>query len=275
MTNEIPYESDGEVGSYIKNFSYQSARYGFWTPHRRTGFKLRDLGMRNATNGAMSAELMKFDSAGDARWEARLRKFDWMYVVSGSVDCFVNGADDEITLNAKDVIRFAPNTPVKFSNASSDFVAAEVYETAGEDKFVTAADASRLAVCQPSVERYSDDCRVKGGGIRPYFSYRNFNAKPFHIQEITMDEVIPLGTGFHIHTCGQFAYVFSGEARLIVERQEPIILRPGDAVYLSPGTAHNFLDYTLDYSVFEMTMPAEYDTIDVVVEPWPDASKSA
>ena len=73
--------------------------------------------------------------------------------------------------------------------------------------------------------------------------------------------------GFHRHDLAfQMVYILKGWVTYRWQgHDEPITAHAGASVYSPPGEVHNVIDYSEDMEVIEVTMPADYPTIDVEV----------
>lgn len=69
------------------------------------------------------------------------------------------------------------------------------------------------------------------------------------------------GTGFHQHDCEfQFVYVLNGWARFQCEDQGEVTIRAGSCVNQPPGIRHNLIEYSDDFEVLELVVPADFGT---------------
>ena len=108
----------------------------------------------------------------------------------------------------------------------------------------------------------------QGDGPRKYFQYRDLGVAEatdgrIHIHIIrATGPAQPGGTGWHRHTMCQLFYVFTGSAVLEVEPHDALRMYAGDAMCISAGTRHNVPDFSSDYSLLEVCIPADYDTVD-------------
>ena len=72
-------------------------------------------------------------------------------------------------------------------------------------------------------------------------------------------------TGYHSHALDfQMVYLFSGWARLYFEDIGEIRMEAGDAWYQPPGIRHEVLEYSDDWQVLEITLPADFEIRDEV-----------
>ena len=105
-------------------------------------------------------------------------------------------------------------------------------------------------------------------GLRPYFSYRDLGIKDATegrvlAQVIRADEPSKGPMGYHSHDLDfQMSYLLKGWARMYFEEVGEILVKAGDAWYQPPGVKHELLEYSDDWEVIEITMPADFETKD-------------
>jgi mannose-6-phosphate isomerase-like protein (cupin superfamily) len=103
-------------------------------------------------------------------------------------------------------------------------------------------------------------------GLRPYFEYRDLG-----IKDATKGKVLAHvirarqpcqgPSGYHSHGLEfQMNYMLKGWARMEFEDIGEIRLEAGDAWYQPPGVKHEVLEYSDDFTVIEITMPADFPT---------------
>ena len=69
------------------------------------------------------------------------------------------------------------------------------------------------------------------------------------------------GTDLHQHDCEfQFVCVLSGWARFQREDQGEVTIRAGSCVNQPPGIRHNLIEYSDDFEVLELVVPADFGT---------------
>ena len=103
-------------------------------------------------------------------------------------------------------------------------------------------------------------------GLRPYFGYRDLGIRDAtggkvlaHI--IRADQPCKGPLGYHSHDLDfQMVYMIRGWAQLCFEDIGEIRVEAGDAWYQPPGIKHEVLEYSDDWEVIEITMPAHFDT---------------
>jgi mannose-6-phosphate isomerase-like protein (cupin superfamily) len=119
------------------------------------------------------------------------------------------------------------------------------------------------------VNRAQDNPFVSGG-LRLYREYRDLGidaatdgAIKAHIIRTT--QPCPEGgSGAHYHKLAfQMVLVLAGRSRVWFEDEGEIELEKGDCWIQPPTIRHNVLDYSDDYEVLEITLPAQYTTVPV------------
>ena len=107
-------------------------------------------------------------------------------------------------------------------------------------------------------------------GLRPYFRYRDLGIKDA-TQGRVMAQVIKAAEpckgpmGYHSHVLDfQMGYMVKGWARMYFEGFGEMRVEAGDTWYQPPGVKHELLEYSDDWEVIEITMPAEFETTDEV-----------
>lgn len=103
-------------------------------------------------------------------------------------------------------------------------------------------------------------------GLRPDFVYRDLGIKDategrVMAQVIRADQACDGPMGYHSHDLEfQMVYMLKGWAQLEFEDVGEIRVEAGDAWYQPPGVKHEVLEYSDDFEVIEITMPAEFPT---------------
>ena len=105
-------------------------------------------------------------------------------------------------------------------------------------------------------------------GLRPYFKYRDLGIKDAtdgkvlaHV--IRADQPCEEAMGYHSHDLEfQWNYLLRGWARLDFEDIGEVRVEAGDAWYQPSGIKHEVLEYSDDFEVIEITMPADFPTHD-------------
>lgn len=103
-------------------------------------------------------------------------------------------------------------------------------------------------------------------GLRSYFRYRDLGAKEatggdvlVHMLQATKACEGPMG--YHSHTLDfQLSIMLKGWAQIELEDIGEFRVEAGDAWYQPSGIKHEVLDYSDDFEVIEITLPAEFPT---------------
>ncbi|MDE0298865.1 MAG: cupin domain-containing protein [Candidatus Poribacteria bacterium] len=106
-------------------------------------------------------------------------------------------------------------------------------------------------------------------GLRSYMAYRGLgiteatNGKVMaHV--IRANEPCNGPMGYHYHDLEfQLNYLIKGTARVYLEDIGEIQLAAGDAWYQAPNVKHEVLEYSDDFEVLEITMPADFPTHEI------------
>jgi quercetin dioxygenase-like cupin family protein len=68
----------------------------------------------------------------------------------------------------------------------------------------------------------------------------------------------------HYHNLDfQMVYVLKGWARVMFEGIGEVRFEAGSCMYQEPGIQHRVLEYSDDYTVIEITVPADFETVSV------------
>ncbi len=113
------------------------------------------------------------------------------------------------------------------------------------------------------------DAAFKGEGLRSFFAYRDLGIKAAtggrvgaHVIRATRP--CGDGTGRHRHRLAfQLVYVLKGRVTFWYEGPGEVTLGPGDCVHQPPGITHELIEGSADLEMLEITLPAEFATVDV------------
>ena len=105
-------------------------------------------------------------------------------------------------------------------------------------------------------------------GLRTYFEYRDLGIVEAtkgkvlaHVIRATESSSGP--GGYHTHDLEfQMNYVLNGWTRVEFEDDGVVRFEAGDSWYQSPNIKHEVLEFSEDFEVIEITMPAEFPTED-------------
>lgn len=114
----------------------------------------------------------------------------------------------------------------------------------------------------------SGEAKWEPGGLRPYFSYRDLGMRTAtdgrvlaHV--IRANQPCAGASGYHSHDLEfQMNYLIRGWARVDLGDLGEIRVEAGDAWYQPPNIKHELLEYSDDFEVLEITMPADFQTRD-------------
>jgi quercetin dioxygenase-like cupin family protein len=104
-------------------------------------------------------------------------------------------------------------------------------------------------------------------GLRPYFKYRDLGMVEATGGKVRAHVIAPTGPcqgpGDHHHHVLDFqmVYVLKGWARVHFEGVGEVRMEAGACMYQEPGIVHAVLEYSDDYTVIEITIPADFETI--------------
>lgn len=106
-------------------------------------------------------------------------------------------------------------------------------------------------------------------GLREYFAYRDLGMVDRSGGKVRAHVIRPNGPckgpgDLHYHVLDfQMVYVLQGWARVWFEGVGEIRFEPGSCMYQEPGIRHRVLEYSDDYTVIEITSPADFETVSV------------
>ena len=70
--------------------------------------------------------------------------------------------------------------------------------------------------------------------------------------------------GYHYHDLEfQMNYLIKGSARIYLEDIGEIYVESGDVWYQAPNVKHEVLEYSDDFEVLEITLPADFPTHEI------------
>jgi len=103
-------------------------------------------------------------------------------------------------------------------------------------------------------------------GLRPYFKYRDLGMVEATKGKVRAHVIAPTalcqGPGdLHDHALDfQMVYVLKGWARMQFEGIGEVRMEEGSCMYQEPGIKHSVIEYSDDYTVIEITIPADFET---------------
>ena len=107
-------------------------------------------------------------------------------------------------------------------------------------------------------------------GLRGYFAYRDLGMVGPTGGRVRAHVIRPVGaprvpgSDLHCHVLDfQMVYVLKGWARVHFEGVGEVRFEEGSCMYQQPGIHHRVLEYSDDYTVIEITMPADFKTVTI------------
>ncbi len=272
--------SDGELPPterprIAESFNYTPFRDGDFTQKGLRAFlTYRDLGLRAATAGLMKAEHIRATGRADAQtgWHCHDLDFQFVFVLEGHV-VFMTQDGETVTLRPGDCahlpafyrhdeIEFAPDFEVVEITAPAD-----VKTIVGRDAPVPARPAQSGRVSEFAVSYDRPEEYKIGDGPRRFLAYRDAavtaaTGRRVNINVVRNSKAGDSSTGWHYHGLAcQFVYVLKGWSRVEVEGEGEFTVRAGDAMTIPHGLKHDVSGFSADFTVLELNIPADYDTI--------------
>ena len=105
-------------------------------------------------------------------------------------------------------------------------------------------------------------------GLREYFEYRDLGMVAPTGGRVRAHVIRPVNgckpSDAHYHALDfQMVYVLKGWARVRFDGIGEVRFEAGSCMYQEPGLVHKVLEYSEDYTVIEITMPADFPTVTV------------
>jgi quercetin dioxygenase-like cupin family protein len=258
-----------------QSFDYAPLRESdFAAKGLRAFLQYRDLGLKAATGGLMRAEHIRAIGRADAQtgWHCHDLDFQFVFVVKGHVR-FTTQDGEVVTLRKGDCAHLPALYRHDETEFAPDFEVVEI--TAPADvKTIVGRDAplpqrspregrvSKFAASYDTPESYK-----VGDGPRRFLAYRDAAAtaatgRRVNINVVRNSKAGESSTGWHYHTLAcQFIFVLQGWSRVEVEGQGEFTVKAGDAMTLPHGLKHDVTGFSADFTVLELNIPADYDTI--------------
>jgi len=236
------------------------------------GLLCRDLGVQEASKGAVGVwRLRAGEPEQAAGWRLLDCDFEMLFVLRGAVS-IEDESGRAVSLGPGGCAVHPGRYPYRLSGLSEDFDAIHITSPASVAviRGEAALRAEREAVAhEPAYTHDTEDRYRRGDGPRAFFSYRDLGTRGptegrMHVHVVRASEP-GAGTGWHYHTMSQWFMVIGGTSTITVGERAPQPLRWGDAMCVGSGEAmrHDVSDFSGDYLVLEMCIPADYDTIAV------------
>jgi quercetin dioxygenase-like cupin family protein len=106
-------------------------------------------------------------------------------------------------------------------------------------------------------------------GLRDYFDYRDLGMVEATGGMLRAHVIRPSGSSkdtgdLHYHVLDfQMVYVLKGWARVHIEGVGEVRFEAGSCMYQEPGIHHRIIEYSDDYTVIEITVPADFETVSI------------
>lgn len=250
-----------------------------WAPNaggeyvERGGFLCRELGLEVSSGGALGVRRIRVGDHYSASFWRRLdADFDFIYVLEGSVR-IENSLTGRVDFAAGGAALHPRGMPYRLSNFSEDFEAVHITSPArfllSREEPGADVEGNSVAARTPVYTHDVDDQYILGAGPRKYFQYRDLGTREptesrIHLHVVRATE--PGGaTGWHYHSTAQWFMVLGGTSVVTIEDRPRQRVARGDSMCVGrgPRMRRNVTDYSGDYVVLEMCVPADYDTISV------------
>lgn len=232
-----------------------------WSPNddgewaqRDDGFTRRDLGLSNASSGLIEAAEL---GPGQATKVVRAGELRFVFVLQGTATLNVEGRGPEPLLPWS-AVNLVGGVEHSIDEPSDDFRAVDIAVPAG---ISGAVDEPSVIVTHEAPDQY-----VLADGPRAYFDYRDLGTaqsteRRVHVHIVRGTQAVTGGTGWHVHTMSQWFMVLRGKGTIEVDGQGSFEIGPGDSMCLGNGMKHDVSEFSQDYTVLEMCVPADYDTV--------------
>jgi len=240
-------------------YSWMPGDEGEWT-RAGTGFEQRELGLVEASKGLIAAvELRPDGQPVAADWVTNQADVAFLFVLAGSAKLTLPDGVRELT-------KWSSATLLRrgcyiLSDVSADFRAIDIRVPDSTTDTAGSANGSWSG----SVNDEADDQYVLANGPRSYFDYRDLQTRVpteqrMHIHVVRATQAVAGGTGWHVHTMSQWFWVLRGNGIIRVEGKGDLDIKAGDCMCLGVGMKHDVSEFSDDYMVLEMCLPAEYET---------------
>ncbi len=272
---EAPVEAITQRKRIAESFDYTPLQEsGFESRGLRPFMQYRDLGLRKATGGLMRAEHIRVTGQIDAKtgWHCHNLDFQYVYVLKGHVR-FMTQDGENVRLGPgdgahlpglyrHDEFEFSPDFEVLEITAPAD-----VSTITGRDAPLPPQREDGGRVSSFATNYDSPQAYKVGDGPRRFLAYRDAGAtvatgRRVNINVVRNSVAGDSSTGWHHHTLAcQFIYVLQGWSRVEIEGGAEYTIHAGDAMTLPYGLRHDVTAFSAGFAVFELNIPADYDTI--------------
>lgn len=234
----------------------------------RPFLRYRDLGLREATGGRISARQIAATGKVDMKtgWHCHDLDFQYVFILKGHVRFEAEG-EGEILLRAGDGAHIPPFTMHDETEFSDDFEVLEITLPADVATLKEKPqDVSHRPPSQFVASYLGPDSFVSGKGPRAFLQYRDLGTAAATDGRVGMQVVRAGGavnesTGWHYHELdAQVVYVLGGWCRTALDGYGEITMRAGDALSVPSRLKHDVTGFSDDFEVLEINLPAEFET---------------
>lgn len=238
-----------------------------WRPSSRhiDGVRDRDLGIRAATHGRVSAYIVRTSDAlkPEATWQKDAADCRILMPLSGEVTIEIEPGH-ETRIETETCVCLPGGMPYRITRYGSDLEILEV---------ILGSDAS--STCNTPTEAWSPmddnathfsiselgaDSWNQGAGRREFLEWRNLGIGAATRGRLNMHGIRALkgeqgSTGWHYHTCElQVVHQLTGWGKLLFEPGQIELLDANTCVCIPPGTPHDEEGYSDDSKLIEITI---------------------
>ncbi|MGE0734958.1 MAG: cupin domain-containing protein [Alphaproteobacteria bacterium] len=254
-----------------------------YTPYRESDFErkglraflqYRDLGLKKASGGLMRAEHIRMVGTPDEKtgWHCHDLDFQFVFVLKGYVK-FITEDGATITLRAGDGAHLPPFYRHDEIEFSSDFEVIEIVAPSdvrtivGRDAALPVRPTRPNRVAKFAASYDKPEAYKVGDGPRKFLAYRDVAAteatgRRVNINVVRNSKAGDSSTGWHYHSLAcQFIYVLKGWSRVEIENEGEFTIRAGESMTIPPKLKHDVTGFSADFTVLELNIPADYDTV--------------
>lgn len=264
-----------ELPLIAQSFDYTPFRESdFKQKGLRTFLRYRDLGLRKASGGLMRADHIRMTGTPDEKtgWHCHDLDFQFVFVLKGHVT-FITEDGQTITLRAGDGAHLPPFYRHDEIEFSTDFEVVEITAPADVNTVVgrdaplpkRATKPNRVAKFAASYD--TPDSYKVGDGPRKFLAYRDVAAtdatgRRVNINVVRNSKAGDSSTGWHYHSLAcQFIFVLKGWSRVEIEGHGEFTVRAGESMTIPSKMKHDVTGFSADFTVLELNIPADYDTV--------------
>ena len=264
MMNTSSAPTSTAFPSIVHRFGYSPIQPAIWRLDPDNKLQFRNLALDQASEDVLKG--VHYRAAGINTATIALGSpaaaFSFLFVVAGKLT--LKTADSTVVMTALDsACRYGSGEEASWT-LSHDAEVIQISALPGGGATLGFQDIPQgeWQISQDDESNYT-----LGEGPRKFFKYRDLGVaaatnRRVHIHVVRATQSMEGGTGWHSHSMGQLFYVLRGWADLAVQHQPWVRMGAGDAMCVAPRMAHDVPDFSPDYLVLEMCIPADYDTVD-------------